>query len=318
MAANPQLTVDRQPAARRRRRGGARGAPARRGLRRARQLARARPRPRQPGARRAGAAPGARIRHRACPSRRSPPARRRATCCASCSPAPATRRRRPTASVASLVQSEGVRPPAEAQTLIEALEYHVERQPDRLTVFLYEDEQGASASPTARSGKARCATPRGLADAGLAPGQTVAIMLPTSAEYLFCFYGVLLAGGIPVPLYPPARLATIEDHMTRHVGDPQERRRRDHGHHPGGEGARLAAARAGGVAARGAGAGRFRPASPAGFAPVRGTSRPHRLPAVHLRQHRQSEGRGAHARQPARQRARDGQGGARHAARTCS
>src|SRR5690606_20532729 len=47
---------------------------------------------------------------------------------------------------------------------------------------------------------------------------TVAIMLPTSREYLFCFYGTLLAGGIPVPLYPPARLATIEDHMTRHVG----------------------------------------------------------------------------------------------------
>src|SRR5258707_5581963 len=43
-------------------------------------------------------------------------------------------------------------------------------------------------------------------------------MLPTSAEYLFCFYGTLLAGGIPVPLYPPARLTTIEDHLTRHVG----------------------------------------------------------------------------------------------------
>src|SRR5207245_821663 len=34
----------------------------------------------------------------------------------------------------------------------------------------------------------------------------------------FCFYGTLLAGGIPVPLYPPARLTTIEDHLTRHVG----------------------------------------------------------------------------------------------------
>src|SRR3989440_3631603 len=43
-------------------------------------------------------------------------------------------------------------------------------------------------------------------------------MLPTSRDYLFCFYGVLMAGGIPVPLYPPARLATIEDHMTRHIG----------------------------------------------------------------------------------------------------
>jgi 1-acyl-sn-glycerol-3-phosphate acyltransferase len=43
-------------------------------------------------------------------------------------------------------------------------------------------------------------------------------MLPTCKEYLFSFYGVLLAGGVPVPLYPPARLTTIEDHMTRHVG----------------------------------------------------------------------------------------------------
>src|SRR5262245_66588272 len=39
------------------------------------------------------------------------------------------------ASVASLVQSEGVRPPQHAQTLTEALEYHVEKQPDRLTVL---------------------------------------------------------------------------------------------------------------------------------------------------------------------------------------
>ena len=120
-------------------------------------------------------------------------------------------------SVASLVQSEGVRPPAEAQTLIEALEYHVERQPERLTVFLYEEQKEKPLSYRAIWDGAMRYAAR-LADAGLAPGQTVAIMLPTCAEYLYCFYGVLLAGGIPVPLYPPARLTTIEDHMTRHVG----------------------------------------------------------------------------------------------------
>src|SRR5919202_4999387 len=37
-------------------------------------------------------------------------------------------------SVESLVQSTSVRPPQSAKTLVEALEYHVERQPDRLTV----------------------------------------------------------------------------------------------------------------------------------------------------------------------------------------
>ena len=120
-------------------------------------------------------------------------------------------------SVASLVQSQGVRPPAQAQTLVEALEYHVERQPDRLTVFLYEGEREHRINYRDLWEGALLYAAR-LAQQGVGPSQTVAIMLPTSKEYLFCFYGTLLAGGIPVPLYPPARLATIEDHMTRHVG----------------------------------------------------------------------------------------------------
>jgi acyl carrier protein len=120
-------------------------------------------------------------------------------------------------SVASLSQTEGVRPPDHAQTLIEALEYYVERQPDRLTVFLYEDKGELEITYRMLWDGALAYAAR-LAAAGLQPGQTVAIMLPTSKEYLFCFYGTLLAGGIPVPLYPPARLTTIEDHLTRHVG----------------------------------------------------------------------------------------------------
>jgi acyl carrier protein len=119
--------------------------------------------------------------------------------------------------VASLVQSEGVRPPDHASTLTEALEYHVEHQPERLTVHLYEDR--AEHPLTYRNlWDGALAYAARLAEAGLVPGQTVAIMLPTSKEYLFCFYGTLLAGGVPVPLYPPARLTTIEDHLTRHVG----------------------------------------------------------------------------------------------------
>ena len=42
--------------------------------------------------------------------------------------------------VASLVQNEGVRPPDHARTLTEALEFHMERQPDRLTVQFYEEQ----------------------------------------------------------------------------------------------------------------------------------------------------------------------------------
>ncbi|MDW8469206.1 MAG: AMP-binding protein [Burkholderiales bacterium] len=119
--------------------------------------------------------------------------------------------------VASLARAGGVRPPAHAQTLVEALEYHAERQPERLAVHLYEDEREARITYGALWARAAGYAAR-LADAGLSPGDRVAIMLPTCAEYLYCFYGALIAGAIPVPLYPPARLSTIEDHMTRHVG----------------------------------------------------------------------------------------------------
>ena len=123
------------------------------------------------------------------------------------------------ASVASLVQHGGVQPPSESQarTLTEALEYHVQRQPDRLTVFMYEEKNEFPLSYRALWDGAMGYAAR-LAHEGLQPGQMVAIMLPTCKEYLYSFYGVLLAGGVPVPLYPPARLSNIEDHMTRHVG----------------------------------------------------------------------------------------------------
>jgi acyl carrier protein len=120
-------------------------------------------------------------------------------------------------SVASLAHSTDVRPPLKAQTLTEALEYHVERQPDRLTVHLYEEGEETPITYRQLYDGALGYAAR-LSQAGLQPGQMVAIMLPTCKEYLFSFYGVLLAGGVPVPLYPPARLTTIEDHMTRHVG----------------------------------------------------------------------------------------------------
>src|ERR1700677_4522557 len=50
---------------------------------------------------------------------------------------------------------------------------------------------------------------------GLQPGQTVAIMLPTCAEFFYTFAGILLAGGIPVPIYPPFRADRIAEYATR-------------------------------------------------------------------------------------------------------
>ena len=50
-----------------------------------------------------------------------------------------------------------------------------------------------------------------LRRSGLKKGDVVAIMLPTHADFIHSFFGILLAGGVPVALYPPVRMARIDE-----------------------------------------------------------------------------------------------------------
>ena len=43
-------------------------------------------------------------------------------------------------------------------------------------------------------------------------------MLPTSIDFFIAFFGILYAGAIPVPIYPPMRLSQLEDHLRRQTG----------------------------------------------------------------------------------------------------
>jgi 1-acyl-sn-glycerol-3-phosphate acyltransferase len=108
--------------------------------------------------------------------------------------------------------------PAEAKTLRGVLDWHVRAHPERTHIVLQEAEGNESTITYAalRDGAEEIAA--GLLERELRPGQSVAIMLPTSREYFFCFLGVILAGGVPVPIYPPARPSQIEDHLRRHAG----------------------------------------------------------------------------------------------------
>ncbi len=55
----------------------------------------------------------------------------------------------------------------------------------------------------------------GLAERGVRPGERVALVYPTSAEFFFAFFGTLLAGAVPVPLYPPVRLGRLAEYHVR-------------------------------------------------------------------------------------------------------
>ncbi len=107
--------------------------------------------------------------------------------------------------------------PRSVQTLVDVLDWHVSRHPDRPHVRLlrHGEEDEAITYGRLRHGAETVAA--GLQQRGLQPGEPVAIMLPTSRDYFFSFYGILLAGGVPVPLYPPARPGQIEDHLRRHA-----------------------------------------------------------------------------------------------------
>lgn len=108
--------------------------------------------------------------------------------------------------------------PERATTLIDMLDWHVQRHPDRTAIQVLGDDDRIDAAFTYASlQQGAAAVAVGLRERGLEPRQTVAIMLPTGGDYFLSFFGILLAGGVPVPIYPPVRPSQIEEHLRRHA-----------------------------------------------------------------------------------------------------
>ncbi len=107
--------------------------------------------------------------------------------------------------------------PEHAATLLEVMDWQVRAHPDRIYLYLYgkDDQVEQELSYAALQQGARTVA-TGLRERGLPARQTVAIMLPTGVGYFYSFFGILLAGGIPVPIYPPVRLSQLEEHLRRH------------------------------------------------------------------------------------------------------
>ncbi|MBO1909305.1 AMP-binding protein [Microvirga sp. 3-52] len=105
--------------------------------------------------------------------------------------------------------------PLHATTLIEALGAHVRTHPDRVHLYLrHSDGTGEPLSYADLDREVR-AVAGGLLELGVSPGARVGIMLPTERAFFASFFGILFAGAIPVPIYPPFRRAMLEDHLRR-------------------------------------------------------------------------------------------------------
>jgi acyl-CoA synthetase (AMP-forming)/AMP-acid ligase II len=55
----------------------------------------------------------------------------------------------------------------------------------------------------------------GLRAEGVVVGDRVALVHPTGWEFLHAFFGCVLAGAVPTPLYPPVRLARLDEYSLR-------------------------------------------------------------------------------------------------------
>lgn len=127
------------------------------------------------------------------------------------------------------VLQESTSVPERAETLIDVLEWHLQLHPDRTHIRLYDphgeseedgEDRGECEDVTIsfrqlKAGAMRVAA--GLQNLDLQPQEAVVLMLPTCEAYFYCFFGVLYAGGIPCPIYPPGRISQIEEHLNRHV-----------------------------------------------------------------------------------------------------
>ncbi len=107
----------------------------------------------------------------------------------------------------------------EARTLVDVLDWHLAQHPDRRHLTLLQDDRVVLATLTYRElSEAAGLVAAGLIERDVAPGDRVAIMLPTSIEFFVAFFGILYAGAIPVPIYPPMQLSQIEEYVRRQVG----------------------------------------------------------------------------------------------------
>ncbi len=114
---------------------------------------------------------------------------------------------------------EAARPaPDSAATLTDVLDWHVREHGERVHVVVLEGDGRETPLSYRQVSEQSRAVALGLQRRGLQPGERVAIMLPTGEAFFAAFFGILYAGGVPCPIYPPARLSRIEEHLRRQAG----------------------------------------------------------------------------------------------------
>jgi acyl carrier protein len=106
--------------------------------------------------------------------------------------------------------------PVQAKTLVDVLRWHAQGAHGRVHIHLIHEGDGRAITCDQLLSSASQAG-RGLVSLGLVRNDPVAILLPTGGEFFDAFFGVMLAGGIPVPIYPPADGTRIAEYVEKQI-----------------------------------------------------------------------------------------------------
>ncbi len=108
--------------------------------------------------------------------------------------------------------------PTEVRSLVEAMRWHAERSPDRVHIHLRNDDGTERPITYGELATAAADLGSGLQDLGITKGDRVALMLRTERAFFESFFGALLIGAVPVPLYPPVRAEDLLAYARRQEG----------------------------------------------------------------------------------------------------
>lgn len=104
---------------------------------------------------------------------------------------------------------------SQVTTLQEVLIAYARFYPERTHLYLQDEEGEETPLTYGELLEKAYRIGNGLIHYGIQPNDTVSIMLPTGFDFFQCFFGILFAGAIPVPIYPPFRKDRLEEYVLR-------------------------------------------------------------------------------------------------------
>lgn len=107
--------------------------------------------------------------------------------------------------------------PEQANTLTDVLKHYAEQVPNRPHIYLQAEDFSEEVLTYGDLYKQALRIAHGLIANGIKQQDTITIIMPTCKEFFYIFYGILLAGAIPVPIYPPFRANKLLEYAKREI-----------------------------------------------------------------------------------------------------